>query len=370
MEEANNIHTKTILFCPLDWGLGHASRDIYIIHKLIEKQKFKIIIAADKGPYVLLKNEFPDLQFIRFPSVQIRYSRLFSMVIQMMIQFPKLLWGVFKEHKELKSILKKENIDIVISDHRYGLWNKKIQSIFITHQLRVRFPQSLRWAEPIFFRLSNRFIRKYDYCWVPDFPGENNLAGELSHPVKLPDQVHFIGPVSRFIIEKEKKPAKIIKKFDVLVILSGPEPQRTILENSLINRFQKLDYKVLIVRGIPWAKTGQKLYDHIQLVSHLSSDLLLAYIKEAKFIICRSGYSSLMDLSILGKTALIIPTPGQTEQEYLADRMNKKMYFLMTAQPIRNLENLLEELKGFKPEFPELKPELLDEAIGKLLNPQ
>lgn len=368
MRETSRIHTKTVLFCPLDWGLGHASRDIYIVRKLIEKKKFKIIIAADKGPYVLLKKEFPELRFIRFPSVQVRYSRIFPLVFQMIILFPKLLWGVYKEHKKLKFILKKEKIDIVISDHRYGLWNKKVQTVFITHQLRVIFPQSLRWAEPLFFRLSNQYIRKYNHCWVPDFPGENNLAGELSHPVKLPYNVQYIGPVSRFISEKEKKPATIIKKFDVLVILSGPEPQRTILESSLMNRFQKLDFKVLIVRGIPWVKTGQTIHDHIQMVSHLPSDLLLAYINEAKAIICRSGYSSLMDLSILGKTALVIPTPGQTEQEYLAKRMQEKKYFLMTTQPVQHIKGLLEELQHYKPELPEVNPELLDRAIDQIFS--
>ena len=367
--EKSSIDNKatTILFCPLDWGLGHASRDIYLIQKLIERKSFKIIIGADKGPYALLKEEFPDLHFIKFPSHPIKYSRIFPLAIQIIFSFPGILLGVYKEHKKLKSILKKEKIDIVISDNRYGLWNKDVQTVFITHQLRVSFPNSLKWLEPLFFQFSNSLIGKYNHCWVPDFPGKNNLAGLLSHPLKLPDNLHYIGPVSRFITEQILKPARIIKKFDIVVILSGPEPQRTLLENSLINRFQKLESKVLIVRGIPGVKKGNTVHGHIQLVSHLSSELLLAYIKEAKYIICRSGYSSIMDLSILGKTALIIPTPGQTEQEYLANYMQEKKYFLKAEQPLPALKNLLEELENFHPEMPQLKPELLDEAIDILL---
>lgn len=357
---------KTILFCPLDWGLGHASRDIYLIQKLIERKNFKIIIGADKGPYTLLKEAFPELDYIKFPSSPIKYSRIFPLAIQIVFSFPRILLGVYKEHKKLKSILKKEKIDIVISDNRYGLWNKNVQTIFITHQLRVLFPNSLKWIEPLFFHFSNSLIRRFNHCWVPDFPGENNLAGALTHPLKLPDNLHYIGPISRFITEQTHKPARIIKKFDIVAILSGPEPQRTLLESSLINRFQKLESRVLIVRGIPWIKKGNTVHGHIQLVSHLSSGLLLAYIKEAKFIICRSGYSSLMDLSILGKTALIIPTPGQTEQEYLANHMQKKKYFLKAEQPLPALKILLQQLENYHPEIPQLKPELLDDAIDML----
>ena len=355
---------KTILFCPLDWGLGHASRDIYLIQKLIERKKFKIIIGADKGPYVLLKESFPELHFVKFPSHPIKYSRILPLAIQIILSFPRILLGVYKEHRKLKSLVKKEKIDIVISDNRYGLWNKDVKTVFITHQLRVLFPYSLKWIEPLFFHFSNSLIRKFNHCWVPDFPGDNNLAGELSHPLNIPDNIRYIGPVSRFI--SEQKPTRLIKKFDIVAILSGPEPQRSLLENSLINRFQKLESRVLIVRGIPWVKKGTTVHGHIQLVSHLSSELLLAYINEAKYIICRSGYSSLMDLSILGKTALIIPTPGQTEQEYLANYMMGKKYFLKAEQPLPALKGLLEELKNYHPEIPKLKPELLNDAIKML----
>ncbi len=365
-DQTSSGNLKTVLFCPLDWGLGHASRDIYIIHRL-KQEKFNIIIGADKAPLHLLKSEFPDLQFIRFPFPSIKYSRIFPLPVKILFSVPRLIFGILREHQYLKTLILKHNVDIVISDNRYGLWNKHVQTVFITHQLRIRFPKIIKLLEPLFFYLTSHIIQKYDYCWVPDFPEARGLAGVLSHPEKTPSNIHYIGPISRFLLEKHEHSSKLIKKFDVVAILSGPEPQRTILENLLIRQLRKEKYTVLIVRGLPWKKQGQTIYQNIQLVSHLNTNLLADYIKEAKFVICRSGYSSVMDLSILGKKAILIPTPGQTEQEYLAEFLHKQKFYLKGNQKELELVTSFKELARYKPVLPGINSKWLDDRIRLLL---
>lgn len=359
---------KNVLLCPLNWGLGHASRDILIIHKLLGTNNFNVIIGADKAPFYLLKSEFPKLQFVKMPSATIKYSRSLPIVLKILFSLPKLILGYCLEHKGLKPVIKKYNIDIVISDNRYGLWNKDVTTVFITHQLRVIFPKSVKWLESIFFKLSKRIIQKFDFCWVPDFPGNENLSGKLSHSVNIPMNIHYIGIISRFQIDKY--PKKSVKKFDVLAILSGPEPQRSILEKVIIQNFRDTDYQVLIVRGIPWKKQGQTVHNNIQLVSHLATDLLNAYIQNAGYIICRAGYSSIMDLFILGKTAVLIPTPGQTEQEYLANRLHDKNLFIKTKQDNLDFEKAFQEIGEIKTKDPNYDSTLLDAAIQLLTHNQ
>lgn len=368
MKHNRSDSKKNVLICPLDWGLGHASRDIYIIHKLLETNNFNVIIAADKAPYYLLKSEFPELQFIKFPSFTISYSRSIPLVLKIIFSFPKMLIGYFREHKMLKPIIKKYNIDIAISDNRYGLWNKKITTVFITHQLRVIFPKSIKCFESLFFKISTQIIQKFDFCWVPDVPGDENLAGKLSHPKKIPGNSLYIGLLSRFLIEKYQNPKKQVKKFDVLVILSGPEPQRSVLEKIIIRQFRNTEHSVLFVRGIPWKKQGQTIHNNIQLVSHLSADLLNSYLQNAKSIICRSGYSSVMDLTILGKTAIMIPTPGQTEQEYLAHLLAEKKLFVKADQNNLDFEKAIKEIEEVKTSFHENDSGFLDKAIKQLID--
>ena len=364
-----NIHSgklKTILFCPLDWGLGHASRDIFLIQKLLDSKNFKIIIGADNAPYHLLKSEFPDLQFLRFPSFSIRYSSHFSLSIKVILQVPKILYWIYIEHRMLKKIISQQEVDIVISDNRYGLWNKNIHSVIISHQIKIFLPARLRWLEPLVNLKIRKWLKKFDQCWVPDMEGENNLAGKLSHPEKLPGNLIYIGPFSRFQLKKNQTGAKPVKKFEVLAILSGPEPQRSILEKLLIKHFREKETTMLIVRGIPWQKKGQTIYNNISLVSHLPSSLLYSYISMVKHIICRAGYSSIMDLAILNKSAILIPTPGQTEQEYLAQSLHSRKIFYSLEQKNLDFEKAFSEISKYYPVLKITSSDVLDQAIKKL----
>ena len=321
---------KRILVAPLDWGLGHATRCIPVIKGLINND-FEVIIAADKRPLHLLMNEFPDIKTIRLPGYNVSYSQYLPMSICMLLQSVKFFFKIQKEQNMLKQIIKEYSIDGVISDNRFGLSSKQVPCIFITHQLKIKLPW---WGDDTFSHLIQRinyhYIKKYTTCWIMDCEKEN-IAGELSNPFKIPKNSIYIGTRSRFI-KKELK-----KKYDFIGIISGPEPQRTIFENGLIKALQNRKEKSLIVLGKPELNTEKKI-GNLTIISHLNSQKLNTAILQSELVICRSGYSTIMDLIKLEKNAFFIPTPGQTEQEYLARVLMQKKICYMQKQSEFNLE--------------------------------
>jgi uncharacterized protein (TIGR00661 family) len=349
---------KRILVAPLDWGLGHATRCIPVIRQLLE-QDAEVIIAADKRPLELLKNEFPTLEFIVLPGYNIHYPQKGSMALQMLWQIPKLLAAIKREHAQLEEIIKQKIIDAVISDNRYGLWSKQIPCIFITHQLFIKAP----FGELILHTINKRYINRYTKCWVPDIEGTGNLSGELSHNKKISLNTFFIGPLSRF-----SSNVTATEKWDILAILSGPEPQRSVFEKIILDELRTTKLKCLVVQGIPEKNDSKKLSGHIEIVSHLNSTEMNKMIIASELIISRPGYSTIMDLSVLGKKAIFIPTPGQTEQQYLAKKLNEEKIALFVQQNKFNLTAALTKVKSYKG-FTATQPEnnTLKKGIENLL---
>jgi UDP:flavonoid glycosyltransferase YjiC (YdhE family) len=349
---------KRVLVCPLNWGLGHATRCIPVIRQLIDSGA-EVIIGADKGPYDLLKKEFPELEVLKFPGYVPSYPEKFF-VLKTMLSIPVVLFHVYKEHQELKQIVKNYNIDAVISDNRFGCWHKGVPSVFITHQLRVKAPL----GEGLLFRLNKWFIGHYGSCWVPDNEGEPNLSGELSHISGTPKNVIFIGPLSRFhySINKPEEPFK----YKFTAIISGPEPQRSHFEKIMIREFRHQDGKTVIVRGIPGNSDSRKTEGNIKIHNHLSQKEMESLINSSEIIISRPGYTSLMDLAALGKKAFFVPTPGQTEQEYLAKELRKKQGAQYAQQKDFTLSSIKNE--GLKPLEIQFGNEKLKAAITVLLS--
>lgn len=338
-----NITRKTVLVAPLDWGLGHTTRCIPIIQAL-QHHNFIVLIAAEGNSAALLSKEFPNITILPLGGYNISYSHnraLFNAKI--FFQIPKILRAIKKESKWLKQMIKEYKVDIVISDNRYGLYNRGIKSLFITHQLAIETGSKL--TNRVVQKLNYKLINKFDACWIPDEKTPNDLAGKLSNPNKLPAiPVNYIGALSRF--QKEKKN----KNIDLLVLLSGPEPQRTILEKLMLEQMNELQCKMILIRGLP--SVEDKLSSNnkeITIYNHLTADELSTTIQSSKIVIARSGYSTIMDLVALQQKAILIPTPGQTEQEYLAKYLAKKKYFIAANQigfnlkkEIGNLESLQE----------------------------
>ena len=308
-----------ILICPLDWGIGHATRCVPVIRHLLQ-QKHKVIIAADGKPLDFLKEYFPELEFIRMPGFRVSYPSGNNMILKMMLQSPSILFNIYKEHRALKKILRDNNADVVISDNRFGLWSKKVFSVYLTHQLMIKATEKMKWTEPVLFRFHRWFIKHYDECWVPDLPGERNLSGDLSHQYILPKNGFYIGILSRFKKQDQlAKPADHIKSPDLLIMLSGPEPQRSILENVILKELAKQQgLQVVILQGLPGKSQESSPMPGVAVFNHLPDTEICRLISHSQVIICRPGYSSLMDLVTLGRNAVLVPTPGQTEQEYLA----------------------------------------------------
>jgi predicted glycosyltransferase len=262
---------------------------------------------------------FPTLKFYTLPSYDIHYT-FKSFFLNIGSQFFKGLKTRKAENASLNKILKDEpNISLIISDNRFGCYHSNIKSIFITHQLKPYHSlKVVRWVSAFFMKI---MTAPFSEIWVPDYgPQSKRISGGLCDDSNIPQPVKYIGPLSR--LSKTEEEIEVIKN-QVLILLSGPEPQRTFLEKELLKIFSKhKDKKVVLIRG-KMDDTLFKEYDHIDIIPFTSGQKLANYILQAETIICRSGYSTIMDLLHLEKQAILIPTPGQTEQEYLAVQMSK-----------------------------------------------
>lgn len=355
---------KRVLVTPLDWGLGHATRCIPVI-RLLLKYTCAVYIAGSGDSLLLLQKEFPQLATFILPAYKPVYPAGGSMVFKMARQLPRFSRVIQEEHRLTEEIVIRERIDIVISDNRYGCWSSVAKSIFITHQSNILMPKRFGWLSPFVRRANHRMMRKFLQCWIPDRPGNESIAGDLISFGSFDHTIahRYIGPLSRFIPS-----GKRTIEYDLLCILSGPEPQRTILENIVVQQVNKTNIKTLIVRGLPGNIAHVELGTHAEVVPFMNSEALQEAIESSSIILARSGFSTVMDLTRLGGHVIFIPTPGQTEQEYLAQRLLQKGIAYSAPQNTFDLVKALHEtqqLTGFTP-LPE-DNHLLEQAVTSIL---
>ncbi len=302
-----------IIVAPLNWGLGHASRCIPIIHALLQNN-FQPILASDGRSLEFLRKEFPDLQNIELPSYKISYRK--NLKWNLMKRMPIIRKAVKKEHQLINTFIS-NNKDVVgiISDNRFGVYSKELPSVYITHQLYV--PAGI--LTPLTTLVHQQIIKKFDECWIPDEPG-SKFSGRLSRTTSQLNQ-KFIGVLSRF--QKEQ----LDKTIDILIVLSGPEPNRTELERKITTKFYGTELNVCMVQGKVENQQTITAHGKFTVINFALTSELESLLNSAKYVICRSGYSSIMDLVTLGKRALLIPTRNQSEQEYLANYLKEKGLF-------------------------------------------
>jgi uncharacterized protein (TIGR00661 family) len=343
----DNINIQRVLVAPLDWGLGHATRCIPIIHALL-LQKHEVILAADAAVATLLHTEFPTLEILPLKGYHIQYAKTSAgFPFQIVKQIPGILKTIQEENTWLDKIIQEKNIQLVISDNRYGLYSKKIPTVFITHQLNIITP--FRFLDRIIQKVHYRFINRFTVCWVPDSEGLNNLGGVLSHPVTLPAiPVNYIGLLSRC------KKTILPIQFQYCFMLSGPEPQRSILEEKIVQQISQLDSPIVIIRGLPNATNILAVPSNVTVYQHLLSEQLANTIAASEWVICRSGYTSLMELTAMQKKKILIPTPGQTEQEYLAKKLQQQNMGYQLIQSNLNLCKDLDAATKTNQQFPEI----------------
>lgn len=316
-----------ILIAPLNWGLGHASRCIPLIQQWLN-EGHEVVLGGDGDSLLLLRRHFPQLRFCPLASLRLQYSKSNSQVWAIARSIPHIITWAIKDYIMLRALLQTEIFDRIISDNRFGFYSKKVESIYLTHQLHIRLPNGWRWAESIATRLHARVYARYNKVWVPDRKGdENRLAGELSilsdREIKgyhLDSKIEYIGPLSRFSNQRrEITPTEI---YHTVCLLSGLEPQRSLLEQELIKRYQDSRERVLIIRGVIGTPNMRITHRQISIIPTLNDKELAQVLLHATHIVARSGYSTIMDFEALGvlHKAELIPTPGQPEQEYLAQK--------------------------------------------------
>ncbi|HEX7413744.1 MAG TPA: glycosyltransferase [Bacteroidia bacterium] len=299
--------------------------------KKLQHQGNHFIIACTPQQKQFLQQELNDIEYVDLFGYNISYSTFLPLCFKILVQLPKLYFVVKKENRWLANYLQENKVDIVISDNRFGFYNKSVESIFITHQLNIQAPT----FKKVINRINNSFIKNYNKCWIPDYAEkEKGLSGILSDYNKQLQNIEFINPLSRF---KKKEPQQ--NKYDVLILLSGPEPQRSLLENKLVSVFLNTNYAIALVRGSVTPR-GREIPANFFVLDVASSKQLQELFNSSEKIICRSGYSTLMDLYMLGLKALLIPTPGQTEQEYLADYWEEKFGYTSIEQKCITLERI------------------------------
>jgi len=328
---------KTILVAPLNWGLGHATRCIPII-KALQENNYIPIIASDGIALALLRKEFPYIETLELPSYHIEYAKNGKNFKWKLIKnLPKMITAILDEKKMVKSWIRKHGIDGIISDNRLGVFSRKIPSVFMTHQLNVMTGNTTWFTS----KCHQHIIKKYSECWIPDTNDTLNLTGELGHLKTNELNLKYIGPLSRM---RQKDTPKV---YDLMVILSGPEPQRTYLDEKLQEEVKRYDGKVVFVKGVVEKTQIKQEIGNVTYYNFMNSKQLEQTFNESELVLCRSGYTTVMDLAKLGKKAFFIPTPGQYEQEYLAIKLQDENLVPYATQNDFTIEDL-SKVKSFK----------------------
>ncbi len=333
-----------VLLSPLDWGLGHTTRCIPVIQQLIESG-CTVIVACNERQQQLLSLEFPGLQFAPLAGYGLRYgSSRWRTIGKILWQIPQLLIRIKKEKRWVRSFIKQHPVDAVISDNRFGFYAEGIPSIFITHQLTISTSLGA-WADKLVQQWNYRRIRHFNACWVPDYQGEASLAGQLSNPGQMPPiPLHYLGALSRL----KACPENQAENIDLLIILSGPEPQRTIFEKKLLPDLEQYEGKAVLLRALP---DKENIPAHasatLTIFNHLPAAKLNELICRASIVISRPGYTTVMDLLKLGKKSIMVPTPGQGEQEYLGRHLMGQQYAFIIEQEKFSLQQALASAAGF-----------------------
>lgn len=353
---ANYFFQRKILIAPLDWGLGHATRCIPIIAHL-EKRGCEIIFAGSPVQLTLIEKEFPGIITVQIPGYNISYTRSkrwFSFKI--LLQAPKILLCIRREKAILQELIDKYHPDLVISDNRYGFCNAAVPCVFITHQLNIVAP--FKWLENLIRRINYHYINRFSQCWVPDYEGKPNIAGRLSHPEKLPSAtVKYLGPLSRFSYETSDS-----YRYKFLFLISGPEPQRTLLEEKVFSIITALNANTIIVRGKPDGLETMSSPENCSIFNHLETRALHEKVIASEYVISRSGYTTVMEILAMRKKSLLIPTPGQTEQEYLARHLSDQR-LCQTCSQDDDLLKALKELEQYEFKIPNFESSYFEEVI-------
>lgn len=328
-----------ILVSPLDWGLGHTTRCVPIINYLLNTGN-RVTFAGNNWQRDYISQTFPGIGTLHLEGYNVHYSKTGKeFMLSLLSQMPRLLKTIRYEHEWLKHAVAEKHFDGIISDNRYGLFHKDVPSVIMTHQLLAQTGIS-HIADELLSRIHYKRLQQFNQCWIIDVPGISNLSGKLAHPKRLPANAHYLGLLSQITPQPGNEE-------HIMILLSGPEPQRSILSDILWQQATRLQQKIVFVEGSNNVSERSNIPAHIEYYKRITKEQLQPLLENAGIVICRSGYSTLMDLVALNKKAILIPTPGQTEQEYLGKHLHKEGIYYSALQKGFNLQQALNDAKDF-----------------------
>lgn len=300
-----------ILVSPLDWGLGHAARMIPVIAYLIARKQ-EVFISSYGESHEFLKKEFPALQHIHHPGISVTYPVDGKMTSHLLKQLPSLIFQLRREKTYTSKLVERIRPDLILSDNRYGVYSPDVYSIFITHQTKIKTPNFNRLVNAV----NHNLIHRFNECWIPDDPF-GKFSGTLSDAAALKIKYNYMGCLSTVEDQADSK------VYDYCFIISGPEPQRTLFAEKVNEVLKQIaDRKVIIITAIEYDFTNRSA--HHEVLYKAGRGYASSQILSSSVVVSRPGYSTIMDLAGTGIKALFIPTPGQTEQEYLAEKLHRE----------------------------------------------
>ena len=357
----STLKKKRVLVAPLEWGLGHATRCVPVIKELL-RQGAEVILAADGRPYAFLEKEFPELPIVRFPGYGITYPANDRLALHLALRLPGIRKRIKEEQQAIEKIVDEHAIDIIISDNRFACRTSRTHNVYITHQLHVKAP----FAEKFISNVHKKYYDRFDEIWVPDTEGPRNLSGELGHTELNNPFIRYVSSLTRF--EDPGPWNSRPMKWWLVALLSGPEPQRTIFENLLLEELSKFTEETLIIRGTPeGAPVTHHDLQHVKMVDHLADADMENSLLSTHLVLSRPGYSTICDLSALGISPIVVPTPGQTEQEYLAHYHEQGGRVVVMQQKNMNLSEAIRKHTQMLPFNIYPEHSLLERRVKSLL---
>ncbi|KAA0005321.1 MAG: glycosyltransferase [Thermoplasmata archaeon] len=351
-----------VIYAVCSWGLGHATRSLPVVRRLLSEGNDLTVISNGRS-LELLKKELGEsveayVDIPDYPMLLSENSRQF--MAKSMVYWPMFIRRIEKGLARVTKMLRNERYDVIVSDARYDVYSKRVPSFFISHQMRIMNPLRIKMFERGSELFNLFFFKRFAGVIVPDYADEDNLSGELSHNLYRIDEskLYYVGVLSDF------KKKNLRKDIDCLVSITGPEPQRSLLEKKLLSQIRGLDGKIVVTLGKTEKKDVVKKGD-VEVYSFMTKDEREDVLNRAKLVVSRSGYSTILDLAVIGVKALMIPTPGQIEQEYLGSYHNQRGTFYSVDQEkvdvVRDIE-VAKRRTGFTRKVD------VDESVEKIMD--
>ncbi|MFP4223274.1 MAG: glycosyltransferase [Phycisphaeraceae bacterium] len=323
---------RRILFGTSSWGLGHATRDLVLIRALLEAGCEVTVVATGPALKVLRGELGERCDYLDWPDMPSTISRsTIGFYVKTISFIPRIFLAWFDEKRRLRKLLRDRPIDVVISDHRYGLVTDAVPCFFISHSPRYIAPWRSWFMETCMELFVAAWLRPAEKLLVPDHD-QRGLSGDMSHKTRFfpREKMVFLGQLSSLSLPDDPPGQDI----DTFISISGPEPQRTRFQAKVLGQLGRLKGRTVVTLGLP-GREPPRVKDvpaNVEIHAYLGRAEQQRMMLRSRLVVCRSGYTTLMELAELGRPALLVPTPAQTEQLYLAKTLREQGLFHSVKQ--------------------------------------